>query len=104
MAVYTPILILGGLSAANSIYKTPANPAVAIKPLVGTAIAAAIAAAVGKSPQGAQLIKGIGWVALIAWLAVNATTKGSVVDSITGIVGGLGSSTPATPAPAAGKG
>jgi hypothetical protein len=84
-----PILLIGGLQYANNWYTSNGAKATDLKPLVAAGIAAAVGSALARVPGADSTVTGVAWIALVAWLVVNAGQKGSVVDSLTKLVGGL---------------
>lgn len=82
-----PILLTGGISAANQWLGNNAGPGEAIKILVATGIAAGGLALVEQIPGMAPLAQGIAWIAFITLMFTDLNGKPSPIVNIAKLTG-----------------
>jgi hypothetical protein len=82
-----PILLTGGISAANQWLGNSQPPGTAIKILVATGIAAGGLALVEEIPGMAPLAQGIAWIAFITLMFTNLDGKPSPIQNLAKMTG-----------------
>jgi hypothetical protein len=82
-----PILLTGGISAANQWLGNNQPPGEAIKILVATGIAAGGLALVEQIPGISPLAQGIAWIAFITLMFTNLNGKPSPIQNLAKLTG-----------------
>lgn len=84
--VIVPVLATTGVAFVNTWYNTRT---VDLKIPVAGAIAAAIGAGFSQIPGFAGVMTSVGWIAFVGYMLAGGGGKGTPVDTLTKITGGL---------------